>query len=161
MMIEANQPDSKGPHHVQKMRFQNQANVIVRGLLAAPGLSRLVGQQLLTVYVVGRQSGRHYSVPVAYQRHADTLIIGTPFAWARNLHSGDSVDIRLLGRRRKAVVQVHTDEGDVVRFYGEIARKNRQFASFNNIRFDKAGEPDPGDLHQAWSGGGRVLQFTL
>ena len=40
---------------------------IVRGLLRTPLLyCRVVGNRLITVYVVGRKSRRHYNVPVAY-----------------------------------------------------------------------------------------------
>lgn len=44
------------------------------------------------------------TVPVASTRHHGILFIGTPFAWGRNLRTGEPVDIRLKGQRRPADV---------------------------------------------------------
>lgn len=130
---------------------------MVRGLLRAPLLSRGIGNRLITVYVVGRKSGRHYSVPVAYTRHEGALLIGTSFAWGQNLRTGEPVDIRLKGKRRLADVQVLTDEKGVVEHYAVIARDNRNFANFNKIGFDQDDNPNPADLRQAWAAGARVF----
>ena len=143
------------------MRFQGVANRVVRVLLAAPLLSRVIGKRLITVHVVGRKSGRRYDVPVAYTPHEGTMLIGTSFAWGRNLRTGEPVEVRHLGRRRTADVRVHTDEADVVRLYDVIARHNGRFATFNSIGFDAAGAPRPQDLHAAWATGARVLQLTV
>jgi len=143
------------------MRFQGVANRVVRVLLATPLVTRGIGQRLITVYVVGRKSGRRFSVPVAYTRHEGTMLIGTSFAWSRNLRTGEPVEVRYLGRRRTADVRVHTDEAEVVRLYDVIARHNRQFAGFNGIGFDASGAPRPEDLHAAWATGARVLQLTV
>ena len=139
---------------------QAAVNGLVRGLLRTPLLCRLVGKRLLTVYVVGRKSGRHYRVPVAYTRHHGTLLVGTEFAWVRNLRTGEPVHIRLLGRRRSADVQVLTDEVDVVEHLAMMARDNHQFAKFNKIGFDERGEPRSEDLHLAWTVGARVIVLS-
>jgi hypothetical protein len=152
-------PSGTGPR-AQTLRFQRLANRLVRGLLATPLLSLLVGRRLVTIYVVGRKSGRRYAVPVAYTRDGDSLLIGTPFAWARNLHTGEPVEVRYRGARRSADVQVFTDEADVLRYYALIAADNRSFAKFNKIGLDAAGEPDPRDLQLAWASGARVLRLT-
>jgi hypothetical protein len=47
------------------MPGQRAVNLLVRGLLRTPGLAPIVGARLVTLYVVGRKSGRHYCVPVA------------------------------------------------------------------------------------------------
>ena len=52
-----------------------------QGTQLGPLLCRVVGNRLITLYIVGCKSGRHYTVPVAYTRHDGTLLIGTPFAW--------------------------------------------------------------------------------
>jgi deazaflavin-dependent oxidoreductase (nitroreductase family) len=153
--------DTSSSTRASTMRFQGLANRIVRGLLATPLLARGVGKKLVTVYVVGRKSGKRYTVPVAYTRDGDAMLIGTSFAWARNLRSGEPVEVRYLGRRRKADVQVFTDEADVVRYYEVIVRDNKQFASFNKVGFDAAGNPLARDLHLAWETGARVLRLTV
>ena len=148
-----------GPR-AQTMAVQGLVNRIIRALLRTPVVSNLVGSRLVTVYVVGRKSGRSYAVPVAYTRHEGDLLVGTPFGWGRNLRTGEAVSIRLKGRRRLADVQVLTEERDVVDAYGVMARDNHQFARFNTIGFDRVGDPVPGDLHLAWAAGARAFRLT-
>jgi len=144
----------------QTLPLQGLVNVVIRGILRVPLLSRVVGKRLITVYVVGRKSGRHYAVPVAYTSHDGALLVGSQFAWARNLRSGDRAPIRLVGARRSADVQVLTDAAGVVAHLGLMARDNHQFAKFNKIGFDQHGEPLPDDLRRAWVAGTRVLILT-
>ena len=144
----------------QTLALQGLVNRVIRGLLRTPLLCRLVGKRLITVYVVGRKSGRRYAVPVAYTRRNGTLLIGTEFAWARNLRTGEPVQIRLAGKRRPADVRVLTDENGVVEHYGLMARDNHQFARFNKIGLDQRGNPRPDDLHLAWAAGARVALLT-
>jgi deazaflavin-dependent oxidoreductase (nitroreductase family) len=140
--------------------LQGLVNHVVRGLLRAPLLCHLAGKRLITVYLVGRKSGRHYRVPVAYSRYDGSLLVGTQFPWVRNLQTGETVQIRLLGKLRSADVQVLTDETDVVEHFAMMARDNHQFARFNRIGFDERGEPRPDDLHLVWAAGARVVRLT-
>jgi deazaflavin-dependent oxidoreductase (nitroreductase family) len=149
-----------GPR-ARTLRWQRVVNRVLRGVLRTPLLCRLAGRRLITLYVVGRTSGRRYSVPVAYTRHDGVLLVGTPFAWGRNLRTGEAVEVRLAGRRRTADVVVVSDEEGVVRHYRLMCLDNRQFAGFNRIRLDEAGEPSPEDLRLAWSGGARVLRLSV
>jgi deazaflavin-dependent oxidoreductase (nitroreductase family) len=144
----------------QTLRFQGVVNAITRAVQRTPLLNKAVGRWLITVYVVGRKSGRRYAIPVAYTRYGDALLVGTPFGWGRNLRTGEPVEIRLKGKRRHADVQVFTDEPSVVEYYGRMARDNHNFANFNKIRIDAAGEPDPTDLQLAWAAGARAILLT-
>lgn len=144
----------------QTLRFQGAANGITRALLRVPLLNRLVGRRLIVLDVVGRTSGRHYRVPVAYTRHDGELLVGTPFAWGRNLRTGEPVSILLKGKHTTADVEAFTTETDVVRAYEIMARDNRQFAAFNKIGLDQHGDPDPEDLHLAWAAGARAFRLT-
>lgn len=145
----------------QTLSTQALANRIIRGVLRTPLLCRLAGRRLVTLYVVGRKSGRRYTVPVAYTRQDDAaLLIGTPFGWGRNLRTGEPVELRLKGRRRVADVQAYADEPGVVAAYGTMARDNHAFAKFNRIGLDAAGNPDPEDLHLAWAAGARAFRLT-
>ena len=147
--------------HAHTLAFQGAANRVVRALLRTPLLARLVGARLLTLYVVGRKSGKRYTVPVAYSRHGDALLFATEFRWVRNLRTGEPVDIRYKGKRRAADVDVVTDEPGVVAAYGIMAGDNHNFARFNKIALDPAGNPDPDDLHLAWADGARAARLTL
>lgn len=144
----------------QTLAVQGFVNRIIRGLLRTPLLSQLIGSRLVTLYVVGRKSGRHYAVPVAYTRHEGDLLVGTPFGWGRNLRTGEAVEIRLKGRRRVADVQVLADEPGVVDAYAVMARDNHNFAKFNKIGLDSGGNPVPQDLHLAWAAGARAFRLT-
>jgi deazaflavin-dependent oxidoreductase (nitroreductase family) len=144
----------------QTMRGQNVANAVVRTLLHTPVLSRGVGKRLVIINVTGRKTGRRYSIPVAYTRHDGVLLVGTPFGWARNMRTGEPVEIVLQGKRRQADVQVISDEAGVVAAYDIMCRDNRQFAGFNRISIGADGAPDPGDLHQAWAAGARAFRLT-
>jgi deazaflavin-dependent oxidoreductase (nitroreductase family) len=150
----------KSAARAQTLPLQGLVNHVVRGLLRTPLICRLAGERLITLYLVGRKSGRHYRVPVAYSRHNGTLLVGTQFSWVRNLRTGEPVQIRLLGELRSADVQVLADETDVVEHLAMMARDNHQFAKFNEIRLDERGEPRPDDLHLVWAAGARVVQLT-
>lgn len=153
--------DERGGPRAQTLAYQGAANRVVRGLLRIPLVSRGIGQKLITLYVVGRKTGKRYTVPVAYTRHEGTLLFGTPFGWGRNLRTGESMEVRFKGRRRTADVEVFTDEAAVVRDYAVIARGNHNFATFNKIGIDADGNPDPGDLRLAWAAGARAVRLTL
>jgi hypothetical protein len=144
----------------QTLRLQGLVNQIARAMLRAPLLCRLVGKRLLVVSVVGRKSRRRYAVPIAYTQANETLLVSSQFAWIRNLHSGEPVQIRLLGKRRPADVEVLTEETTVVEHLAIMARDNRQFAKFNKISFDDRGEPRPEDLRLAWVAGARLVILT-
>jgi len=143
----------------QTLRFQGFANAIVRILLHVPGLAAVVGRRLVTLYLVGHKTGRHYTIPVAYTAYAGSLLIGTPFAWKHNLHDGEAVQILLKGRRRTADVRAYATEPDVAEWYGRMAADNAQFARFNRIRVEN-GMPNSEDIHLAWEGGARAYLLT-
>jgi deazaflavin-dependent oxidoreductase (nitroreductase family) len=145
----------------QTLALQGLVNRFMRGVLRTPGLSRLAGRRLIVLYVVGRTSGRRYSIPVAYTAEpGGVLLIGSPFGWIRNLRTGVPVELRLRGRRREANVEVLTAEPDVVAHYARMCRDNPQFAKFNRIGSDADGNPRPADLHAAWAAGARAVRLT-
>jgi hypothetical protein len=153
-------PASPAGQRAHTMPGQRVVNLLVRGLLRTPGLAPIVGGRLVTLYVVGRKSGRRYSVPVAYIADGNDLLIGTSSWWGRNLRTGEPVAIRLKGDRRRAGVEVSTKEPEVVLAYAHMARVNPTFAKFSNIHVSEDGEPDRHDLHLAWAGGARAIRLT-
>jgi deazaflavin-dependent oxidoreductase (nitroreductase family) len=154
------EPSAIPDRRAQTLAMQGAANRVVRGLLRTPLLSRAVGSKLVTLYIVGRKSGRRYTIPVAYTRQGDDLLIGTPFGWGRNLRTGEPVEVRLKGRLRQADVRVYSGEADVTGAYATMCRDNRNFAKFNKVGFDAEGNPEPEDLHLAWMAGARAFRLT-
>jgi hypothetical protein len=144
----------------QTLRFQGLANHLVRTVLRTPLLGRVAGRRLVTLYLVGRKTGRRYTIPVAYTNDDGTVLFGTPFRWGRNLRTGTPVEIRLRGKRVTAAVEVIADEAGVIANYAAMVRDNRQFAKFNKIRIDPAGEPVAADLQRTWAEGARAFRLT-
>jgi deazaflavin-dependent oxidoreductase (nitroreductase family) len=151
--------ETKTPR-AETLKFQGAANRVVRTLLRTPLISRGIGSRLVTLYVVGRKSGTRYVVPVAYMRDGDRLLIGSPFGWVRNLRTGEPIQIRLRGKLRSADVEVIKDEAGVVADLARMSSDNKQFAKFNKIGFDEAGQPNADDLHAAWATGAHVVRLT-
>ncbi len=156
-MTELNSPSAASPIvRAHTLRFQSLANKVMLGVLRAPFLGRALGKRLLAVHFVGRKSGRHYAVPVAYTRHNGSLLVASQFPWVRNLRTGEPIGIRLAGQDLLADVRVLTDETGVVEHLAIMASDNHQFAKFNRIGLDQNGHPLPEDLHLAWAAGARV-----
>jgi deazaflavin-dependent oxidoreductase (nitroreductase family) len=148
-----------GPTRITINPVQKFFNKLVLSLLATPGVSKGIGARLLTVYAVGRKTGRAYTVPVAYTTFEDALVIGTPFGWAKNLRTGEPVWIRLKGKKIQADVEAFTDEENVTRLFAALCTNGGAFASFNKIRMS-GGVPNPSDLHDAWADGSRAFRLT-
>ena len=159
-MTERTRPAARPAGQAQVMPVQKMANSIVRTLLHTPGVSSGIGKRLLIINVTGRKTGRQYSVPVAYTRHEGALLVGTPFAWARNMRTGEPVEVIVQGKRRQADVLVISDEDGVVAAYDVICRDNRQFAKFNNVGLGPDGAPSADDLHAAFAAGARAYRLS-
>jgi len=143
------------------MPLQKVTNVLIRGLLSTPGVANGIGKRLITLHIVGRKSGRRMSIPVAYTNHEGQILVGTPFGWGKNLRTGEPLEVKYKGKVRTADVEVVKDETGVVALYDVMCRDNSQFASFNKVRRDSAGNPDPDDLRKVWEHGARAFKLTL
>lgn len=144
----------------QTLRFQGAVNRVMRTMLRLPVVGKLPGRRLVLLEIVGRRSGRRFEVPVAYTRQGTDLLVGTPFAWGRNLRTGDQLNIVLMGEQRQASVVAYTGHDDVVEAYGAMCRDNKAFANFNKVSIDKQGNPDPGDLEAAYRAGARAFRLS-
>lgn len=142
------------------MPGQKIMNKVMNQALKTPGISKGIGKALMTVHVVGRKTGKHYDVPVAYGIDGDDIVFGTPFGWARNLRTGDTVDVELAGRRVTTTVQAYRDKADVIAQYDLLCRQRKQFAKFNKVGLDSAGNPLAADLEAAWADGARAYRLT-
>lgn len=151
---------SSGPQRVTTMRGQKLMNKVMNRALATPGISKGIGKSLMTVHVVGRRTGKHYDVPVAYGVDGADVVFGTPFPWARNLRTGDTVEVELVGKRVPMRVQAYREKADVIAAYDLMCRQRKPFAKFNKVGFDSAGNPLAADLEAAWADGGRAYRLT-
>lgn len=144
----------------QTLKFQNKVNWVIDKVLRSP-LAAGPGRAMILLHVVGHKSGKRYDVPVTYVPDGDDLVIGTPFSWARNLRTGEPIQVHYMGKLRTADVVVHVDRDDVVSDYAILCRAKKTFAGFNNIGLDGEGNPEAADLVAAWEQGARSFRLRI
>jgi F420H(2)-dependent quinone reductase len=94
------------------MQLENLGRLLLRGaplfnapvaaLANSPRFGRLVNRNIAMVTYTGRRSGREFSIPVAYRRSGDDVIIGVGMpdakTWWRNfLDDGAPLTVRIDG----------------------------------------------------------------
>ncbi|WP_248490668.1 hypothetical protein [Tsukamurella sp. PLM1] len=104
--------------------FQRSAkvfNAAFTPLLSVPVVGPLLGKSMVTISYSGRKSGKRFSLPVAYQRRGDEVIIGVAMPeqkqWWRNF-LGEGADLTLHfpdGDRTGRAVASSGPKGTVVR----------------------------------------------
>jgi deazaflavin-dependent oxidoreductase (nitroreductase family) len=140
-------------------RGQAVLNLVMRGVLATPGLRRAVSDRVLVIEVVGRKSGRRYRFPVGYVATGDTLLIGTAGRWRRNLRPGQSVRVAIAHRTRTMTADVFTDEEHCREFYRQILAHNPVHGRYAQIRTEADGSPNAEDLRRALRRGTAVVRL--
>jgi hypothetical protein len=65
---------------------------------------------------------------------------------------------RRLGGR--LITRPYLARREVIEAYAVMCRANRNFATFNGVGFDAAGNPDPAELRLAWATGARAFRLT-
>jgi len=153
-------PAGRPAGKAQKLPMQNLVNAFTRAALNTPGVAKGIGRRLILLYVFGRNSGKRYSIPIAYMAHDGKVLIGTQFGWVRNLRTGDPIQVRYKGRLRSADVEVVEDEKRVAELYTLMCRDNHAFAKFHAIGFDSAGEPEADAVQAAVWQGARAILLT-
>jgi len=75
------------------------ANPLVGLILRSP-LHGLMSRNTLLVTVIGRKSGKRFTLPVNYVRKGDSLLVISRRyrRWWKNLRGGGPVEVRLQGR---------------------------------------------------------------
>ncbi|TWS23026.1 hypothetical protein FK268_16680 [Tsukamurella sputi] len=81
--------------------FQRSAklfNTAFTPLLSLPVIGPALGKSMVTISYTGRKSGKPFSLPVAYQRRGDEVVIGVAMPeqkqWWRNFQ-GEGADLTL------------------------------------------------------------------
>jgi deazaflavin-dependent oxidoreductase (nitroreductase family) len=75
-------------------------NSMMKVMLRAPGLQRLLGKGLALLTFTGRRSGKRYTIPVSYARSGGGVLVVTKKlrSWWRNFGDVPDVEVRLAGR---------------------------------------------------------------
>ncbi|WP_157535178.1 nitroreductase/quinone reductase family protein [Nocardia inohanensis] len=152
-------PSTSGPEPIRS--YQGTLNKVIRTLLKAPILGRQLGKRLAVLHVTGRKSGKVYDVPIAYTRQGGALLVGTAkHPWVRNIRKDVPIQISMGGPKLTADAEVFEDAESVVRLSTVIATDNKQWAKFNGIGFDAAGNPNKADAYQSWQQGAVIISVT-
>lgn len=159
-MATETKPDGRPPGRAQTLRMQSLVNALTRTALSTPGVAKGIGRRMILLYVVGRNTGKKYAIPVTYTEYEGKVLIGTQFPWVRNLRTGERIKVRYKGKVRTAEVEVVEDEDRVVELFGIMCRENHSFAQFHNIAVDGKGEPDPAAVREAYRLGARAVLLT-
>jgi len=139
-------------------RVQRLGNAVVLGLLRSP-LHRVLSGRLLAITVIGRRTGRRYTVPVGYVEHDGALLIGTAGVWYRNLAPGTVVEARRGGRAGWYAAEVIRDESRAADLYRVILRRNPIHGRYAHIGIAPDGGPDLSDLRRALANGVAVVSL--
>lgn len=130
----------------------SRLNPLVVAILRSP-LHGLASSGLLLLRVTGRRSGRHYSIPVGYQRDGDDLIVLVSEArkkqWWRNYREPADVTLRLRGQERRGRAVLVAPESQE---FGERAettlRRVPGLARVFHVDFDRRAGLGPAQLEQ-------------
>jgi deazaflavin-dependent oxidoreductase (nitroreductase family) len=80
--------------------WASRLNPLVVAVLRSP-LHFLLSSALVLLTVTGRRSGRHYAIPVGYQRDGEELVVMVSVAkkkqWWRNYYEPAPVSVRVRG----------------------------------------------------------------
>lgn len=143
----------------QAERGQKALNVVMRAVLATPGLHRAVSNRVLVLDVVGRKSGRRYRIPVGYTTTPHGLLIGTAGRWRRNLVEGEPIRVVVARRVKAMTAEVVTDEKRCAELYRDILAHNPVHGRYAQIRANSDGSPNPHDLRAALDRGVAVVRL--
>ena len=93
--------------------FNRTANPVVRAVLSSP-LHPLLSRELALITIIGRRSGRRYTLPVGYRQDGDRVLINVGWPerkrWWRNLRHAGQVEMRIQGTRRTGRALARGDE---------------------------------------------------
>jgi F420H(2)-dependent quinone reductase len=96
-------------------RAEGMFNAPVAALISSPRWGRLVSGYFVMVTYTGRRSGRIVTLPVAYERNGDDVIIGVNLpgakTWWRNFTGdGGPVTVKVRGRERTGHAVARRDD---------------------------------------------------
>ncbi len=116
-------------------------NPIVRTLLRSP-LHRLVSKQYMLLAVVGRKSGRTYTIPVGRHYLDDELLVGARGVWKSNLRGGADVRVTIEGQEQAGRAELDEDPDRTAEAYKRLlAQLGRKNASVLGLKVNVDREP--------------------
>lgn len=100
-------------------------NSMMTAMLRMPGVQRVVGQGVALLSFTGRRTGRHYTIPISYERNGDTVTLVTKKQrnWWHNFEAPAEVELRLAGRTHRGTAVAAVDDEEALEFLTEHLEK--------------------------------------
>lgn len=141
-------------------RMIRALNVPMRAVLGLPFPTPPGGNLMLLTYT-GRKTGKTYRVPVSYARDGNVLLTPGGGRWTLGLRGANTVTLRLRGKDLTARPELVTDQAEVERLTGIIARENPRAASFLPLPRLPDGRFEPTALAAAISRGFSIVRWHV
>jgi deazaflavin-dependent oxidoreductase (nitroreductase family) len=129
-------------------------------LLHSP-LHNLLDKSTILITILGRKSGKKYTIPVSYVRDGDTLLMISQreHTWWRNLRSGAQVTLYVQGHTWKASGEVFSDAETVsnklLLFLQQFPKYQRQI----HIKLASNGQPENSEAFQRFAQNMVIVQM--
>jgi hypothetical protein len=129
-------------------RLRPLSNLAPTLLLRSP-LHRLMSGRFLLLTYQGRRTGRSFTLPAAYRRRGDELILTTDSSWWRNFIEPSPVTVRVAGRRRSGTAQAIRDPQQVADALKSPIEGQPSYARFAGVQRSEDGGLDAEGFERA------------
>lgn len=129
-------------------------------LLRSP-LHGVLSKNVLLLTVRGRKSGRLYTTPVNYIRHADEILITTDSGWWKNLRGGAQVKLRIEGKEVQGAAEAVTEEGAVGETLVAMLKRFPGYGKRVGVTLTSEGHADSQQIEQAIRNGRVLVRVRL
>ena len=118
------------------------ANSWMKWALTTPGLQGMIGQGVALLSFNGRKTGKHYTIPVSYQREGDivTVITKRQRKWWHNFETPLEVELRLAGRTFAGKAEARSSDEETLEFMMDYLRKRPIDAKAYGLKKDESPE---------------------
>jgi len=134
------------------MNWQKLYNPIVILLLRSP-LHSLIDISTILITIIGRKSGKEYTIPVSYIRDGDKLLMISQreHSWWKNLRGGAQVTLYIQGHTSKASGEVFTDVETVANKLLLFLQQFPRYQRLIHIKLAANGQPEDSEAFQRFA----------
>jgi hypothetical protein len=112
---------------------------MMKWALTTPGLQGMIGQGVALLTFAGRKTGKHYTIPVSYQRDDDivTVITKRQRKWWHNFETPLEVNLRLAGRDFAGKAEARSSDEETLEFMISYLEKRPVDAKAYGLKKDE------------------------
>jgi len=124
-------------------------NSVITGVLRSP-IHGMVSKNIMLITVIGRKSGKAYTLPVSYAREGDRVICSTDRIgrnWWKNLRDGAEVTLRLRGKDVTGqATLIENDQNAIAEGIRTMLKHVPRDAKYYEVRLDEDKRPFAEDI---------------